>query len=54
MLAAGIEGTGEGQQKQQVYQKQVAATTATLLGLQFTAQHTIGKPLAVSSAKKNR
>ena len=53
MLGAGIEGTGEGQQKQQVYQKQVAATTARLLGLQFTAQHTIGKPLAVSSVKKN-
>ncbi|MEO6723364.1 MAG: hypothetical protein ABIN67_23560 [Ferruginibacter sp.] len=51
MLGAGIEPTGEGKQEQQVYQKQVAATVASLLGLKFTARHTLGKPLAISAAK---
>jgi hypothetical protein len=52
MLGAGIESTGEGKQNQQVYQKHIAATVASLLGLRFTARHSIGKPLPVSSIKR--
>ncbi len=51
LLGAGIDATGEAKQKQQVYQKQVAATVASLLGLEFTARHSIGKPLVVSAVK---
>lgn len=50
MLGPGIAATGEMKQPQQVYQKQLAATVATLLGMQFTANHRIGQPLTVLPA----
>jgi Type I phosphodiesterase / nucleotide pyrophosphatase len=52
MLGAGIPGAGEGKQKQQLYQKQIAASIAGLLGLQFTPRHTTGKPIALISIEK--
>lgn len=47
MLGSGIPAQGEGKQKQQVYQKQVAATVAALLGLQFTPGHHVAKAISV-------
>lgn len=52
MLGPGIAPLGEGKQKQQVYQKQVAATVAVLLNQQFTAKHTVGKPMLVMPVAK--
>lgn len=51
MLGAGVKGIGEGKQKQQVYQKQVAATVAGLLGVQFAPRHSIGKSLSIAPVK---
>jgi len=51
MLGPGVAAEGENNKTQQVYQKQVAATVATLLGVQFTAKHRIGQPLAIVPAK---
>jgi hypothetical protein len=48
MVGPGISAEGEQQQKQQVYQKQVAATVAALLNTRFTAKHRIGQPLVVA------
>jgi hypothetical protein len=36
---------GEQSNKQQLYQKQLAATMAKLLGLEFKAAHPIGDPI---------
>lgn len=52
MLGPGIEAKGEIREPQQAYQKQVAATVAMLLGMQFTAKHRISKPLAITAGKK--
>ncbi len=43
MLGAGVSPEGEVKQKQQVYQKQIAATVAALLGLQYKANHRVAK-----------
>lgn len=47
MLGAGITAGGEGKIKQQVYQKQIAATIASLLGLNFTARHPVANAIPV-------
>lgn len=52
LLGSGIPAEGESNKKDQAYQKQLAATVATLLGVQFTTKHHIGKTLAVGSAKE--
>jgi len=52
MLGAGIAAEGEVQKKQQVYQKQLAATVIDLLGLKFTAGHRIATPIALVPAEK--
>ncbi|MDB5211573.1 MAG: hypothetical protein JWQ30_2400, partial [Sediminibacterium sp.] len=51
MIGAGIEATGEGKQKEQLYQKQIAATVSTLLGENFTANHPVSAPIKVSGNK---
>jgi len=51
LLGPGIDATGEVKDPQQAYQKQVAATVASLLGVQFTAKHRIGKPLVIKTDK---
>jgi predicted AlkP superfamily pyrophosphatase or phosphodiesterase len=52
LLGNGIEPVGELYEKQQVYQKQIAATIAILLGLQYEANHPVAKPLTLLPAKK--
>ncbi|MBL0358289.1 MAG: alkaline phosphatase family protein [Chitinophagaceae bacterium] len=52
MLGPGVAAEGESKSNQQVYQKQVAATVAALLGVQFTARHHIGQPLAIVPVKE--
>ncbi|MEO6733717.1 MAG: sulfatase-like hydrolase/transferase [Ferruginibacter sp.] len=50
MLGSGIAAAGEGKQQQQLYQKQIAASIASLLGLQFTPAHTTGRPMPLIPA----
>jgi phosphopentomutase/2,3-bisphosphoglycerate-independent phosphoglycerate mutase family metalloenzyme len=45
MIGPGIEPIGEMKTAQQVYQKQIASTIATLLGQDFKSPHRIGKPI---------
>lgn len=52
LLGKGIEPTGEFFEKQQVYQKQIAATITLLLGLTYEANHPIAKPLELLPIKK--
>lgn len=40
-IGAGISAKGEDKQPQQLYQKQIAATIAALLGIDFTADHAV-------------
>ncbi len=47
MLGNGIKPAGEINEKQQVYQKQLAATIAVLLGYRFITNHPVGKPIAL-------
>ena len=47
MLGAGISAGGEEKQKHQLYQKQIAATVAALLGLQFKTNHRVAKAMPV-------
>jgi predicted AlkP superfamily pyrophosphatase or phosphodiesterase len=51
MLGEGIEARGEGKQKEQLYQKQIAATISMLLGENFTANHPVSAPMNVSPGK---
>lgn len=50
MLGAGIEPMGEIKSKQQLYQKQVAATVSYLLGTHFIANHTIANRIPLPAA----
>ncbi len=52
LLGTGIAPAGEINEPQQVYQKQVAATIAELLGVQFTATHPVAKPIALLPVEK--
>ncbi len=52
LLGNGIERVGELKEKQQVYQKQIAATIAGLLDVRFTARHPIGKPITLLPVEK--
>lgn len=45
MIGPGIEPLGEMKGKQQIYQKQIAATIANLLGQPFKSEHRIGKAI---------
>lgn len=47
MLGQGIAPVGELKQKQQTYQKQIAATIAILLGEKFIPNHPVGKPITL-------
>lgn len=47
MLGAGVQAVGEGKQQQQVYQKQLAATIAQILGFTFKAAHPVCEPLTM-------
>ncbi len=47
MLGAGIAPLGEMKEKQQRYQKQVAATVSHLLGEAFIATHNVASPMAL-------
>jgi hypothetical protein len=52
LLGNGISPAGELKGKEQVYQKQVAATVASLLGVKFTSRHAFGKPIVLMPEKK--
>lgn len=52
MLGNGIAPAGELDEKQQVYQKQLAATIASLLGMQFIARHPVAKPIKMLPVEK--
>ncbi len=45
MIGPGIEAKGELKEKDQTYQKQIAATVSVLLGEHFTANHPVGQPI---------
>lgn len=47
MIGAGVSPLGECSEKQQVYQKQLPATIAALLGVTFTAKHSVAAALPV-------
>ena len=49
MLGTGIDAGGEMKQPQQIYQKQLAATVASLLGINFTPKHKVAPPIALSA-----
>ena len=50
MIGPGIEPLGEMNIQEQLYQKQIAATVALLLGQEFKSVHKIGKPLPLPAA----
>lgn len=50
MLGPGIIPMGEMKEEQQIYEKQVAATIAWLLGEKFEASNRIGQPIALPAA----
>ncbi|MEO8171433.1 MAG: alkaline phosphatase family protein [Sediminibacterium sp.] len=54
MLGPGIEASGEQKQKEQLYQKQIAATISMLLGENFTANHPVSAPINLSVSKVNK
>jgi hypothetical protein len=47
LLGSGIQSTGENSEKQQVYQKQIPATVAELLGEKFITNHPVGKSMSL-------
>ncbi|MFT3683274.1 MAG: alkaline phosphatase family protein [Ferruginibacter sp.] len=47
MIGAGISATGEEKTQQQLYQKQLAATITSLLGLPFIAGHRVANPVTI-------
>lgn len=49
MLGAGIVPDGESNKQQQLYQKQIAATVAALLGVNFTASHSVAAALPLDT-----
>ena len=52
LLGNGIAPKGELNEKQHVYQKQLASTIATLLGITFIANHPVGKSIALPTMNK--
>jgi len=50
VIGPGIAPQGEMKTAQQHYQKQIAATVATMLGEKFTSRHTIGQPIELPQA----
>lgn len=48
MIGPGIEPLGEIKEEQQIYQKQIAATMASLLGQEFKTEHKTAKPIGFS------
>ncbi|HVM87668.1 MAG TPA: hypothetical protein VMT76_05735 [Puia sp.] len=53
LLGAGVEPLGEMKNEQQIYQKQIAATIASLLNIEFKTEHKIGKPIALQTDRSN-
>jgi len=53
LLGPGIDAKGEVKEPQQAYQKQVAATVASLLGLHYKPKHRIGEALAITSGEES-
>ena len=51
MLGEGITATGEGKVKDQLYQKQIAATISALLGEDFKANHPVSAPIKLPLVK---
>ena len=51
MLGAGIAPDGESNKQQQLYQKQIPATIAALLGVNFTASHSVAAPLPLDKIR---
>jgi len=47
MMGAGIQNSGEIKTNNQIFQRQIAATIATLLGQTFKASHPIGKAIPI-------
>jgi hypothetical protein len=54
MIGPGIVPIGEMKSEEQVYQKQIASTIASLLGQEFNSEHKIGKPIVLPFAIDNR
>jgi hypothetical protein len=52
LMGNGIDPVGELCKKQQVYQKQIAATIGLLLGLTYQAKHPVAKPLDLIPVNK--
>jgi hypothetical protein len=52
LLGKGIAPTGELNEKQQIYQKQLASTIAALLGITFIANHPVGKQITLPLINK--
>ena len=52
-LGPGIPASGELSNSPQIYQKQLAATFAKLLGFQFTANHPVAEPILFNFSKTN-
>jgi len=52
LLGNGIAPKGELNEKQHVYQKQLASTIATLLGITVIANHPVGKTIALPAVNK--
>ena len=52
LLGNGIAPKGELNKKQHVYQKQLASTIATLLGITFIANHPVGKSITLPAVNK--
>lgn len=48
MMGPGIKPEGEIKAKQQIYQEQIANTIASLLGMNFTANHPVAEPIELS------
>ncbi|MDQ2752912.1 MAG: alkaline phosphatase family protein, partial [Bacteroidota bacterium] len=45
VIGPDTKASGEQKQPQQLYQKQIAATIASLLGFTFTTEHEVGEPI---------
>lgn len=48
-IGKGVDATGEVNQAQQIYSKQIAPTIANLLGFTFIANHAVSKPLMLDT-----
>ncbi len=53
LLGPGILPIGEMKTEQHIYQKQIAATIAMLLGQKFETEHTVGEPLNLPTLRES-